>query len=109
VFLTRGRTGQAHAFLEDVADTWTNLYSFKFSHAWRHVALVVIDQNDRERIGAVSLLARLEPAGVDAAGRRVETGCDPWRSGHLDHWSSTVAVFRLSGPMEQLPHSPRTR
>ncbi|WP_191062126.1 tetratricopeptide repeat protein [Geminicoccus harenae] len=94
VFLTRGQTREAHAFLEDVKETWTNLNSFMFTHAWWHFALVLIDRGDTDRIlsfydqniwgvwksysqdqvGAVSLLARLELVGVDVGDRWVELG-----------------------------------
>lgn len=94
VFLTRGQTKEARAFLEDVHDSWTNLNSFMFTHAWWHFSLVLIDQGDTDRIlafydqniwgvwksysqdqiGAVSLLSRLEMVGVDVGQRWVELG-----------------------------------
>ena len=94
VFLTQGRTGDARAFLEDVKDSWTNLNSFMFTHAWWHMSLVLIDQGETDRIlsfydqniwgvwkeysqdqiGAVSLLSRLEMVGVDVGDRWKDLG-----------------------------------
>ncbi|HEX2529159.1 MAG TPA: tetratricopeptide repeat protein [Geminicoccus sp.] len=94
VFLTQGRTGEARAFLEDVKESWTNLNSFMFTHAWWHFSLVLIDQGETDRIlsfydqniwgvwkeysqdqiGAVSLLSRLEMVGVDVGDRWQDLG-----------------------------------
>jgi len=89
VYLTRGRIDDGAWFLESVADTWTGLNSFMYTHNWWHLAVFYLSQgrNDRaldiydrhcwgilknysqDQIGAVSLLARLELAGVDVGDR----------------------------------------
>ena len=89
VMLTQGRITEGHAFLADVSDTWEGLNSFMVTHNWWHQALFaieldradeVLDLYDRrvwgvakdytqDQINAVSLLARLELAGVDVGKR----------------------------------------
>jgi hypothetical protein len=89
VLLTRGRIDAGAQFLEEVADTWTDLNSFMLTHLWWHLALFYLSQGrDREalglydrhcwgiakdysqdQIGAVSLLARFEIAGIDVGPR----------------------------------------
>ncbi len=89
VMLTRGRIAEGVAFLEGVRDTWTGLNSFMDTHLWWHLALFYLSQGrfeealaayddhcwaqekdySQDQVGAVSLLARLELAGVDVGDR----------------------------------------
>jgi tetratricopeptide (TPR) repeat protein len=89
VFLTRGRIDEGARFLEEVADTWTQLNSFMVTHLWWHLALLYLSQGrdqkalelydrhcwgiakdySQDQVGAVSLLARFEIAGIDVGSR----------------------------------------
>jgi hypothetical protein len=94
VLLTGGRIDEGAGFLEGVADSWTGLNSFMFTHLWWHLGLFylsqgrgsdVLDIYDRhcwgiakdysqDQIGAVSLLARMEIAGIDVGARWQDLG-----------------------------------
>ncbi|MGB6310712.1 MAG: hypothetical protein WBF89_23255, partial [Steroidobacteraceae bacterium] len=94
VFLTRGRIDEGARFLEQMADSWTGLNSFMVTHLWWHLALFylaqgrdrqILDLYDRhcwgiakdysqDQIGAVSLLARCEIAGIDVGPRWQDLG-----------------------------------
>jgi tetratricopeptide (TPR) repeat protein len=89
VMLTQGRIDEGARFLEEVESTWTDLNSFMITHLWWHRALFYLSQGreadalgiydahcwgveksySQDQVGAVSLLARLELAGIDVGGR----------------------------------------
>ena len=89
VMLTQGRITEGAQFMESVSDTWTGLNSFMVTHNWWHQALFLLEQDrhdevlalydtqvwgvvkeyTQDQINALSLLARLELAGVDVGDR----------------------------------------
>jgi tetratricopeptide (TPR) repeat protein len=81
-------------FLEDAANTWSGLNSFMLTHIWWHLALFYLSQGrerealnaydehcwgvaknySQDQVGAVSLLARFEIAGLDVGPRWNDLG-----------------------------------
>jgi hypothetical protein len=94
VLLTRGEIDAGAAFLESCRPTWTDLNSFMWTHLWWHLALFYLSQGrhrevleiydrhcwgiakdySQDQIGAVSLLARAELAGIDVGTRWQDVG-----------------------------------
>jgi hypothetical protein len=89
VCLSRGAIRRGLEFMEACKDGWAPLNSFMYTHNWWHLAVFLLSEgrdadalaiHDRhvwardrtysqDQVGAVSLLARLELAGVDVGGR----------------------------------------
>jgi tetratricopeptide (TPR) repeat protein len=94
VMLTQGRIAEGAAFLDGVREGWTGLNSFMLTHLWWHLALFRLSQGcdaavldiydqhcwgvakdySQDQIGAVSLLARLELAGLSIGDRWRDLG-----------------------------------
>ncbi len=94
VMLTQGRLAEGLQFMQYSSATWSGLNSFMLTHNWWHLALFALDlghddqvlriydeqvwgvvkEYSQDQIGAVSLLARLELAGVDVGERWQDVG-----------------------------------
>ncbi|MEJ5989830.1 tetratricopeptide repeat protein [Ramlibacter sp. PS3R-8] len=104
VMLTQGRLSEGRAFLHEVSPTWTGLNSFMVTHNWWHQALFALDldhgdevlaiydrhvwaevkEYSQDQVNAVSLLARMELAGMDVGDRWSDLGDHLSRRAH-DH------------------------
>ncbi len=95
VMLTQGRIDEGASFLEEMRDSWAGLNSFMYTHHWWHLALFYLSQGrseqalaaydehcwslqkdfSQDQVGAISLLTRMEFAGIDPGARWIELGC----------------------------------
>jgi len=89
VMITQGRIDEGARFLERAAPGWDGLNSFMATHNWWHLGLFYLSQGrgeavlaafdahcwagdkdySQDQVGAVSLLARAELAGIDVGAR----------------------------------------
>jgi tetratricopeptide (TPR) repeat protein len=94
VMLTEGRIEEGVMLLESARNGWSRLNSFMRTHLWWHLCLFYLSQGreqeilalydtqvwgvdkdySQDQVGAVSLLARLELAGVDVGERWSDLG-----------------------------------
>jgi tetratricopeptide (TPR) repeat protein len=101
VLLTTGRLQEGRDFLRPLSSGWQRLGSFLRTHNWWHLAVFELElghsaqalhlydtevwgvdkRYTQDQVGAVSLLARLELAGVNVGSRWDELA--PWLLGHV--------------------------
>jgi tetratricopeptide (TPR) repeat protein len=116
VMLSTGRTREGVDFLGEASATWVDLNSFMYTHNWWHKALFHISLGDNQAVfdaydhhvwgvektysqdqaGAVSLLARMEVAGLDV-GNRWEDVADHLRSRARDTIQPFLTLQYLYG------------
>ena len=116
VMLSTGRVREGADFLAEASRTWVDLNSFMYTHNWWHRALfsislgdnqAVFDAYDRhvwgqektysqDQVGAVSLLARMEIAGLDV-GNRWEDVADHLKVRAKDTVQPFLAIQYLYG------------
>ena len=116
VMLSQGRVREGVDFMGAASRTWVDLNSFMYTHNWWHKALFHISLGDeqavfdaydshvwgqekdysQDQVGAVSLLARMEIAGMDV-GNRWEDVADHMRSRARDTIQPFLTIQYLYG------------
>lgn len=118
VMLTQGRIDEGRAFMTEMQPSWTELNSFMYSHNWWHTAVFDIARGDhasalaiyddhcwglekdysQDQIGAVSLLLRLELAGLDVGGRWADVAAhlQPRVDDHVQPFLSMQYLYGLA-------------
>lgn len=117
VLITQGRFDEGLAFMDDVQDTWEGLSSFMLTHNHWHRALFLIEHMrldealalhdarvwgvnkdySQDQIGSVSLLARLELAGLPVGDARWQDVADRLVGRVDDHVQPFLDMHYLYG------------